>query len=357
MLTAFHPVPSAYRLLPTAYIVLALAAPIAAPSSGLAAQPPRVEFELVTERGLSPTTSQKWYQTLINLKVGGLRIRGETAADQPKIDEAGAKERPVFRVVGRIDARGVLTLPGGRFTTADGPKLARWIHELRNNGVEGVTERKEAFGLTRGQLAEVTKDLMRPVAFSTKGIKPNDAVQRIVRSLRLDATIENEVGQSLAGDDPVRDELEGLSSGTALAAILRPAGAALVLSKPDGKPVQYRLTAAQNAGEIWPVGWPPQQPRGKAVPKLIELLNAEIEGFSAAEAIEALRGRLELPMLFDHNNLVRHHIDLTALVTVPAKKTYYGQVLDQVLFKVGLKYELRVDENEKPFLWITTLKK
>jgi hypothetical protein len=31
-------------------------------------------------------------------------------------------------------------------------------------------------------------------------------------------------------------------------------------------------------------------------------------------------------------------------------------VLAQVLFKAGLKYELRVDENEKPFLWITTLK-
>jgi hypothetical protein len=322
-----------------------------------AAQPPRVEFELVTEQGLPPTTTQKWYQTLTNLKVGGLRIRGETSADQPKIDETGAKDRRVFRVMGQIDARGVLTLPGGRFTTADGPKLARWIRELQNNGVEGVTERKEAFGLTRGQLAEVTKDLTRPVTFSTKGIKPNDAVEKIVRSLQLDAIIDPETRQALLADDPVRDELEGLSSGTALAAILRPAGAALVPRKPDGKPVQYRLTPAADTNEIWPVGWPPKQPRGKAVPKLIELLNAEIEGFSAAEAIEALRGRLGLPMLFDHNNLVRHRIDLTALVTVPAKKTYYGHVLDQVLFKVGLKYELRADENEKPFLWITTLKR
>jgi hypothetical protein len=28
-----------------------------------------------------------------------------------------------------------------------------------------------------------------------------------------------------------------------------------------------------------------------------------------------------------------------------------------VLFKAGMKYELRVDENDKPFFWIATLKR
>ncbi|MEX2138360.1 MAG: hypothetical protein WD894_03815 [Pirellulales bacterium] len=339
-------------------ILFALAAAIVGvPSAGLAAEPPRIEFEIVTEQGLTPVTTQKWYKTLTDLKVAGLRIRGETSGDQPKIDETGVKDRRVFRVTGRIDSRGTLIVPGGRFTTADAPKIARWIHELSNNGVAGVTERKVAFGLTKGQLAEVTKDLTRPVAFSTKGIKPTDAVQQIVASLRLKATLDDETKRTLLADEPVRDELEGLSSGTALAALLRPAGAALVPLKPDGEPVQYRLIAAQSATEIWPVGWPPKQPRGKVAPKLIELLNAEIDGFSAAEAIEAIRGRLGMPLLFDHNNLVRHRIDLATPITVPARRTYYSKVLDQALFKVGLMYELRVDENEKPILWITTLKR
>jgi hypothetical protein len=353
-----HPLPpTAYRIPPTACILLALAASFALTSTAHGAAPPRVEFEIVTEQGLPPTTTQKWYQLLTDLKVAGLRIRGETGADQPKIDETGAGDRRVFRVTGRIDARGVLVLPGGRFTTADGPKLARWLQELRNNSVEGVTQPREAFGLTPGQLAEVTKDLMRPLAFSTKGVKPLDAVEKILQSLQIRAIVDHQTRQALLADDPVRDELVGLSSGTALAAILRPAGAALTPLKPDGEPVQYRLIPAQNAGQVWPIGWPPQQPRGKMAPKLIELLNAEIDGVSAGEAIEAIRGRLGLPLLFDHNNMVRHRIDLTTLVAVPAKKTYYGKVLDQVLFKVGLKYELRVDENEKPFLWISTVKR
>jgi hypothetical protein len=355
---------TAYCRLPTAYIrhkvwwAIGLTSSLTFSAfSLLAAEPARIEFEIVTEQGLPPTTTQKWYRTLSDLKVAGLRIRAETASDKPKIDRSGAKDQAVFRVTGRIDARGMLALPGGRFTTTDAAKIARWMHELSNNGVAGVTERKEAFGLTRGQLVDVTKDLTRAVSFSTKGLEPLNAIQRITAALRLETATDGAVRQALAADDPVRDELEGLSSGTALAAILRPAGAALAPVKPDGQPVQYRLVPATATGDVWPIGWPPEQPRGKTAPKLIELLNAEMDGVSAAEAIEAIRGRLDLPLLWDHNNLVRHGTELNTLVQVPAKRTYYGKVLDQVLFKVGLKYELRVDENDKPFLWITTLKR
>ncbi|HJS08742.1 MAG TPA: hypothetical protein VJ809_13825 [Pirellulales bacterium] len=338
-------------LLLLAFIVAALQ------PSPCAAETPRVEFEIVTEEGLTPATTQKWYQTLTDLNVAGLRIRGETATDQPKVAKAGTKDRPVYRVTGRINARGVLVVPGGNFTTDDRAKIARWIHELANNGVEGVTERKNAFGLTRSQLEEVTKDLMRPVTFSTKGLPPTDAARKIAGSLKLKLTVDNDVKRALAADDPLRDELLGLSSGTALAAILRPAGAALVALKPDGQPVQLRLITSDHAEEIWPIGWPAEQPPAKVLPKLFEFLNAEIEGVTAAEAIQAIRQRLDVPLLMDHNHIVLHRVNLDELVAVPAKRTYYSRVLAQVLFKAGMKYELRVDENEKPFLWITTLKR
>jgi hypothetical protein len=342
----------------TVICLLLLAIPLyAQPPARSAAEPPRVEFELVTQEGLTPATTQKWYQTLTELKVAGLRIRGESPTDQPKIDEAGTRDRPVYRVTGRINARGVLVVPGGQFTTDDRAKIARWIRELANNGVGGVTERKSAFGLTRQQLEEGTGDLMRPVTFSTKGLPPTDTARKIAGALRLKLAVDNDVKRALAADDPLRDELLGLSSGTALAAILRPAGAALIPVKPDGQPVQLRLVASENAEEIWPIGWPSEQPPAKALPKLFEFLNAEIEGVSAAEAIEAIRQRLEAPILFDHNNMVLHRVDLDKQVAVPARRTYYSRVLEQVLFKAGLKYELRVDENAKPFLWITTLKR
>jgi hypothetical protein len=326
-------------------------------SSTPAAEPPRVQFEIVTAEGLAPATTQKWYQTLTDLKVDGLRIRGESSGDQPKVDQAGTSDRPQFRVSGRINSRGVLIVPGGQFTIDERAKLVRWIQELADHGVEGVTEQKSAFGLTRQQLEETTKDLMRPVAFSTKGLPPTDAARKIAAALKLKLIVDHEIKQALAADDPLRDELVGLSSGTALAAILRPAGAALVPVKPAGQPVQLRLVASSSAEKIWPIGWPAQQQPAKALPKLFEFLNAEIEGVSAAEAIGAIGQRLAVPILFDHNKMALHRIDLDQQVAVPAKRTYYSRVLEQVLFKAGLKYELRMDENEKPFLWITTLKR
>jgi hypothetical protein len=42
---------------------------------------------------------------------------------------------------------------------------------------------------------------------------------------------------------------------------------------------------------------------------------------------------------------------------VPEKRMTYSQILNKVLLQARLKYELRVDEADKPFLWITTVKR
>ena len=69
------------------------------------------------------------------------------------------------------------------------------------------------------------------------------------------------------------------------------------------------------------MGWPAEKPPAKVVPKLFEFLNAEIEGVSAAEAIEAIRGRLGVPFLLDHNKYGRYGtFDLATEVAVPAQR-------------------------------------
>ncbi len=339
------------------FLLFGWALPVGFITSESHAAEPRVEFEIVTEQGLTPVTTQKWFQMLTELKVDGLRIRSAKPTDEINIEDIGSKDRPLLRVTGRIDARGSLLVPGGRFGVSDRAGIARWIRELANNGVEGVTSPKAAFGLTGTQLSQATDDLSRSVRFSTKGVKALEAARTIVASLKLETVVADEVKQALSADDPVRDELKDLSSGTALAAILRPAGAALVPIKPAGAPVQYRLILAEGASEAWPIGRPVEKQPAKVVPKLFEFLNAEISGVTAREAISAIEGRLGVPVLFDHNNMARHNIDLEKEVAVPAKRTYYSKVLEQVLYKSGLKYELRADENGKPFLWITTLKR
>ena len=42
-------------------------------------------------------------------------------------------------------------------------------------------------------------------------------------------------------------------------------------------------------------------------------------------------------------------------VRFPAKRTFYKRVLDQVLFQARLEAELRVDDANRPFIWVTTI--
>jgi hypothetical protein len=90
----------------------------------------------------------------------------------------------------------------------------------------------------------------------------------------------------------------------------------------------------------------------------LTFLNVEIENTPLAGALDAIRTRLDLPLLFDHNSLVRHRIDPTEIhVSLPAGRTYYQGALDRLLNQAQLKSDLRVDEADRPFLWISTLKK
>ena len=67
--------------------------------------------------------------------------------------------------------------------------------------------------------------------------------------------------------------------------------------------------------------------------------------------------RLKTPVLMDYNAMARHGIDpAKAMVSMLPGKNTYSSALRRLLFKAGLKFEVRVDEAGRPFLWITTVK-
>ena len=52
-----------------------------------------------------------------------------------------------------------------------------------------------------------------------------------------------------------------------------------------------------------------------------------------------------------------HEIDLSkAVATVPSKRSTLSLILQKVLHQANMKPELRLDDNDKPFYWVTTLK-
>jgi hypothetical protein len=321
-------------------------------TTGVAAPP--VSFELVTDEGFSMTGAQRWIEALKDLDQSGLRIRGGRAGDKTEVINRGTETSPSYHVVGILMANNQLALPHGKFSLSDRAGIAKWIEKLQDGGIDGLTATKVAFGLTSDELVDFDQRLATPISSATKGVRAGDVARKIVQSVMIESSVTADARRAFARNEPVLDELNGLSAGTALAATLRPIGLVFSPEKPRGGKVRMVISDVREVQESWPVGWPPQVAPKQAAPKLYEYLTVEIKETALSEAINAIQGRVETPFLFDHNGMAREQIDVTAVnVSFPKKRVQYLRVLDQVLFQAKLKSEVRLDEAGKPFLWIS----
>ena len=109
--------------------------------------------------------------------------------------------------------------------------------------------------------------------------------------------------------------------------------------------------------EVWPIGWPPEKPPAEVLPGMFDFHDVNVQNVSAAKLLDAVSKLVKTPVLLDHNALARHGIDpAKAMVSMPRGRTTYSLALRKLLFKAGLKFEIRVDEAGKPFLWVSTVK-
>ena len=334
----------------TSALLLALACPQVAFSA------PRVTFELVTEAGFPLGGEQRWIRVLSGLDQSGIRVRAGRPGDKIDITNRGTEAFPSYHVVGILSATNKLELTGAVFSLRDGAKIAQWTEQLREGGVDGLTAERVAFGLTPDQLVSFHDALAKPIAFKTKGVRAGDVARKIVSSLNVPFSVEAQARRAFSRNEAVLDELSGLSTGTSLAATLRPLGLVMSPRKAAGGQIELLISDVREVEESWPIGWPPQEPAHKAAAELYERLPAaEIADRPLSEALEAIGGRLETPFLFDHNGMARQQIDPAAKnVTFKRKeRVAYLRVLDNVLFQARLKSEVRLDEAGRPFLWIS----
>jgi hypothetical protein len=289
--------------------------------------------------------------------VGGVRVRGARPGDRLLIERRGSDAAPTYHVVGVLTASNKLRLPGVTFGIGDKSRIAAWVEKLKAGGEEALTAKPTAFGLLPKQLVAVHEALSGPLAFDTAGHLPRQVVEKIADQLTIQVVIGGSAQRALESEEKVAEELRGLSAGTALAAVLRPLGLVLVPENAAGGAVQVQIKQSSAARESWPVGWSSKKPPKDVLPDLFKFLNVEVANTPLAESLEAIRGRLKVPLLVDRNSLAKQRVDLQATkVTLPKINTFYGKILDRLLIQAKLKYELRVDEANQPFLWITTLR-
>jgi hypothetical protein len=259
-------------------------------------------------------------------------------------------------VLGILTGRNRLKLPGGEFSVSDRAGVARWLEQLRRDGLPGQTAGPSAFGLYSAELVAIHDRLARALTFETKDRRAGDVARQIVRDLAIGVEVTPEASRAFRRNEMALDELKGLSAGTALAALLRPLGLVMAPRKSPAGDVRLLIAEFGQIDESWPVGWPTEESPYKVAPSLFEKIDVEIDKATLADTLAAIQQRVATPFLFDHNGLARQQIDpAETRVSFPAGRKLYQKVINTVLFQAQLKNELRVDEAGRAFLWISCL--
>lgn len=300
------------------------------------------------------TAPHRWLQLMAEIGITNLRIRAASPADQPTAVNLGSADRPHFQVLGILTSRNELRLPGGTFRVSDRQRISDYFARLAADGPESLTSPRGRFGLTEKDFAAAHADLAQPIDFITQGQSLRVVLDRLQDKFTHRLSPDAAANQIIRTATPVAMDVGNLTAGTGLAIVLRHYGLALRPAKQTGEAIALRIVPIESTHDSWPIGWdPPKSPRETA-PILFESLNVEIDGYTLAEALDALAPRLKLPLYWDQTTLSKHSIDPAKVqVHLPRTRTYYKRILDRLLAQARLHGDLRVDEAGTEFLWIS----
>lgn len=316
-----------------------------------------IEFELVTQPGAPTLSTQQWYQTLTELGVSRLQIRGARAEDKIEVVSRKLPDSIHYLVRGVLTPNGQLILPGGRFRTTDRARVAAWLERLQSEGPPPAPGEERRWGLDATRIEAVKKDLARPVGMPTLGRSRGEVLSHVSQLIsgRLTGVPLDSVA-ARPGEE-IQVELRELSVGTALAYLLRDSDLAFEPRRNERGEVDYHVQPLTGSNDPWPVGVESSTSPRETLPAMFEFLNAEIDSIPIEQVLDVLGERLGVPVLIDRRAIARAGIDLASVeVSYPAKRTFYADLLSKLAFQAKLRADVRVDEAQRPLLWVTTLR-
>jgi len=310
-----------------------------------------VDLEVAMESALPITRIKAWASFLQKAGFTNVQLRSAKLTDMPKVKTLGRKESPTYVVTG-ILAGDILHLPGGTFKYGQIDEAKLWIKRLQGDGAGALTTQKGAYGLSRDQIVEVYDQLTLKVKAETAGRTTKEVIRSISRVWNLQVSVDPTARAQLFSEIPFNDELQGVTSGTAMAIVLKSTGLIMLPDKPIGSSVRIRITTPVKDLEFWPIGWESSQNPGKTAPDLFNELSVEIKNTELSKTVAAIGQRLQTRIFFDYASIAKRGISLDKKVNVPAGKIFYKKILDIALSQAGLHCEVMVDEANQPFLWI-----
>lgn len=329
-------------------VVFSFALAIAARETHAASLP--IDLEVGIEPGTSLTAPQEWNRILGKMNLASVRVRSVRPTDQPSIKPNQVATGTRYQVTALLNSRDQLVFPNHKFSSRDQRKLREFLEQLPVK-TEHSAQPRGRFDLTEQQFRKIHASLSIPVTFSTEGLTAKEMLAQLNSTIAIPIAANPRVKSRLL--HPLKSELQGICSGTALALALRQQGLILIPAQPPGGQLHFQIDDFDPQVDYWPAGWKPEGSLRRAAPSAYEKLELEVSNYTFQKAITALQPRLQMPILIDHWILNTKKISLEVPVKMARKKTFLKGALDRLASQARVATEIRVDEQGQPFLWIT----
>lgn len=329
----------------------------ASPASEKAVAKYHVDFRIQISSDLDKQRAVIWVNLLKELGAAGVsQVPGEPAP--PK---AGEKTEPAIESGGggRVIVKGILGPSGNLFIGMDGfkmadrAKLAALIKSLQAEGVPGPDATAPMWGLGQSQIELLQGELKQHSEFELKD-KPFDAFLNDLRGrVKLQIKVTPEAKQFGKGLK-LNAETHELTLGAALAYVLGQNGLAWEPRHAAGSSVTILIMPREDSRRPWPVGLEADQLPGNIAPNLMASARFQTNDTPLEDVLAGFRRNLKMEVLLDRAALIEHDVNPDTLrSTMQIPNGTFHSAIKKTLGPMGLKYELRIDEANRAFLWVT----
>lgn len=315
----------------------------------------KVSVELITGEGVG-LDAQEWAEIFQEMNVT-FSVRRSLLNDKPETTEttSGVSLRDV-QVIGRLEKDGSLTFADRRFTTANVAKLKEWIDGLKAYGAQGSPKGQPMWGLSKAQFDPLFQALTPVLKIDPKDAALNKALDLFTVRRTYPLRFTADATQHLEKDsvlERAERSYEGISEGTALAALLNEFGLGFHPQRTPQSKLELAIVKLSPQANVWPVGWPLSDDPPKVAPNLFKIGEVELEDEPILDVLQAVGDLISMPVIVDEYGLKVSGINLKAkTVSHKKKRTVWSAALKHVCFQVRCKWELRVDEGGHPLLWV-----
>ena len=313
----------------------------------------------LTLQGNSRSSSdhQTWIQALSQVGADQLKIQ-TVGRPKPSINEAEVGSSVIIQIKAVISGSKI-KFPGKTFARTDVGGISAFLDKLRADGAQTTLATKKAFGLTSTQLVDVHQRLSLKNARATQSEPWKKVVSGLLDGVSMTYELSPAAKDALATDATIDVDLNGFTTGTVLAILLRQQGLVFHPTHKQGRGVVLKIDVKDDVKEFWPPGWPVEKAPVNAFPKMFKRIPLQVNQTPLASVLTAIERRLDLPFVVDPaavKDKQGNPIDLNkTLVSYNKAKTSYSLALSKMLLqnKPRLRHEIRQDENETQFLWIS----